>query len=54
MGDYAYDDFRSIKQTSDGYKVVVKGQQKNLERSNPDDAEEIALIDQLIISPPRL
>ena len=54
MSEYSAEDFKAIVATSDGYKATVKSQQKNLERSNDDDAEEIALIDQLIVSPPKV
>lgn len=49
MSDYSAEDFKSVIATSDGYKATVKGQQKNLERSNDDDSLEIALIDQMTV-----
>lgn len=54
MSEYSAEDFKSIVSTSNGYKATVKGQQKNLERSNDDDSVEIALIDQMTVDAPEV
>ena len=46
--EFCMEDFRSIEATAQGYRVVVKGQQKNLERTNPADSEEIDLLDKIV------
>ena len=53
MPEYSLEDIQNVKPTSDGYKASVKGQQKNLERSNADDAHEIALMDEMTVNEPR-
>lgn len=47
------EDVKNIQATSNGYKAVINGQQKNLERDNPDDADDIAVIDFMTINKPR-
>ena len=50
MSDYAAKDFENVVATDDGYTAKVKGVQKTLSRTDPDDSIEIGILDAMLIS----